>query len=104
MDEIVVKGQRATAIRGRTFLILTLKITNGYTRPIEIDTKDYVRLSVNGNRDEWLAPDIHNDPVLVQATSTKFTRVGFPVYDSDSDLLLRVGEIEGKKEFIELSI
>lgn len=104
MDEIVVKGQRATAIKGRTFMILTLKITNEYTQPIEIDTKDYVRLSVNDNRDEWLAPDIHNDPVLIQASSTKFTRVGFPIYDTDFDLVLRVGEIEGEKEFIELAI
>lgn len=104
MDEIVVKGQRATSIRGRTFLILTLKITNNYEQGIEIDTKDYVRLSVNGNQEEWLAPDIHNDPVLVQAASTKFTRVGFPIYDIDKNLVLRVGQIGKDKEYIELSI
>ena len=104
MDEIVVKGQRATAIKGRTFLIITLKIANDYNRAIEINTKDYIRLSVNGNQNEWLAPDVHNDPVLVQASSTKFTRVGFPINDSDNQLLLRAGEIEGAKEFIELGI
>ena len=104
MDEIVVKGQRATAIKGRTFLIITLKIANDYNRAIEINTKDYIRLSVNGNQNEWLAPDVHNDPVLVQASSTKFTRVGFPINDSDQELLLRAGEIEGEKELIQLSI
>ena len=104
LDEIIVKGQKATAIKGRTFLIFTIKISNEFNKAIEIDSKDYVRLSVNGNRDEWLAPDIHNDPVLVQAISTKFTRVGFPLNDSDKDLVLRIGEIDGSKEEIPLGI
>lgn len=103
-DEIIVKGQRATSIKGRTFLILTLKITNQHSQAIEIDTRDYMRLSVNGNEEEWLAPDIHNDPVEVQAISTKYTRVGFPINDSDENLLLRVGEINGEKERVELNL
>jgi hypothetical protein len=103
-DEIIVKGKRATAIQGRTFLILILKIANEYDKAININTRDYVRLSVNGNYEEWLAPDIHNDPVEIQAISTKFTRVGFPINDSDDNLVLRVGEIEGDKEEIILSL
>lgn len=99
-DEIIVKGQRATAIKGRTFLILILKITNEFKQAVEIETRDYVRLSVNGNMDEWLAPDIHNDPVKTQAISTKYTRVGFPLSETDRGLVLRVGEIDGKKEEI----
>lgn len=103
-DEIVVKGQRATAIKGREFLIITLKIVNEYEQAIEMDTRDYIRLSVNDNENEWLAPDIHNDPVEIQAISTKYTRVGFPINDSDKNLVLRIGEIGGDKEFVELSI
>ncbi len=103
-DEIVVKGQRATAIEGRTFLILTLKITNEHSQAIEMSTRDYIRLSINGNEDEWLAPDIHNDPVEIQAISTKNTRVGFPMSDTDSNLVLRVGEINGEKETISLEL
>jgi len=103
-DEILVKGQKAKAVEGRTFLLLTLKISNEFERRIEIDTRDYVRLSVNGNKDEWLAPDFHNDPVEVQAISIKYTRVGFPINGTDTNLVLRIGEIKGEKTEISLTI
>ncbi|KKQ25627.1 MAG: hypothetical protein US62_C0004G0020 [Candidatus Woesebacteria bacterium GW2011_GWA1_37_8] len=103
-NEILVKGQRAQAVSGREFLIINLKVTNNFSNAIQLSTKDYVRLAVNGNENEWLAPDIHNDPVEVQADSTKYTRVGFPVNSTDKDFILRVGEINGSKETIKLEI
>jgi len=102
-DEIIIKGKKATAIKGRDFLVLNLKITNDFNQSIEIDTRDYVRLSVNGNENERLAPDIHNDPVEVQAISTKLTRIGIPVDEKDSNLVLFVGEIKGDKERVEIN-
>lgn len=99
-DEIIVKGQKATSIKGRIFLILTVKITNDLDKVIQINTRDYVRLIRNGNPGEQLAPDIHNDPVEIQPISTKYTRVGFPINDGDKDLQLQVGEIKGTKELI----
>lgn len=102
-DEILVKGQRARAIQGRTFLILDLKITNTYNQGIQINSKDYVRLSVNGESEELVAADIHNDPVEVQAISTKQTRIGFPINETDEKLELKVGEINGKKETVKIT-
>jgi len=102
-DEIVVKGKRATAIKGRTFLIVNLRVTNDYQSAIEINTRDYVRLSVNNSK-ERLAADIHNDPVEIQPISTKETRLGFPINDSDNDLKLFIGEINGKKEELKLNL
>ncbi len=102
-DEIIIKGQKATAIKERTFLVLNLKITNDYDKSIQISARDYIRLIVN-NSSEKLAPDIHNDPVEIQAISTKFTRLGFPINDTDKNLTLQVGEIDGKKELIKLNL
>lgn len=101
-NQIIIKGERATAVKGRTFLIVNLKITNNYSKSIQLNVRDYVRLSLNGSA-EKLAPDVHNDPVEVQAISTKYTRVGFPINDTDKNLMLYVGEIAGKKESIPLN-
>jgi|SRR3989344_1279101 len=102
-DEIIVKGQKATSVKGRTFLIINLKLSNEFDRSIDINTKDYLRLSVNNNEVEWLAPDIHNDPVNVQAISTKFTRVGFPINETDKNIKLRVGEVKGEKTVVDIT-
>ena len=101
--EILVKGQKATAIKGRIFLIINLKIVNTLKQGINVNAKDYMRLTVNGNNNELLAPDIHNDPVEVQAISTKYTRVGFAINESDKNYVLRIGEIDGGKESIKLA-
>lgn len=100
-DSIYIKGRQARTLNDRTFLIINLKITNDYNRTIQLNTRDYFRLSVN-NSSEKLAPDVHNDPVEVQASSTKYTRVGFPMYNSDKNPILQVGEINGEKQIIPL--
>lgn len=102
-DEIVVKGKRATSVKGRTFLIVNLKITNDFNQPITLNSRDYMRLIVNNNS-ERLAPDIHNDPVEIQPISTKYTRLGFPINDTDKNLSLQIGEIKGKKELLKLDL
>lgn len=101
-DEIIVKGQKATAVKGREFLILNLKLKNDGNKAITINSGDFVRLSVQNNPD-WLAPDIHNDPVTVQSISTKYTRLGFPVNDTDLDFKLQVGETKGSKTIVDLN-
>ena len=102
-EEIIIEGQKASAVEGRIFLILTVKATNEHNQAIEISTRDYVRASVNGNKEEWLAAGMHNDPVEVQAISTKYTRLGFPIDENDKNIVLRVGEIDGEKEEIDIN-
>lgn len=102
-DEIIVKGQKATTTKGRTFLIINIKIKNELNKRLQINSRDYIRLSVGENNTEWLAGDVHSDPVEVQAISTKFTRVGFPINDTDRNLKLQIGEINGAKEIIDIN-
>lgn len=102
VDQIVVKGQIATAVKGKTFLVITLRLDNPSNQSIEANTRDYIRLTANNNN-EALAPEVYNDPVEVQAISTKLTRLGFPINTTDKKLVLHVGEINGEKTNIPLS-
>ncbi|MCL5970805.1 MAG: hypothetical protein M1450_04890 [Patescibacteria group bacterium] len=102
-NEIILKGQKASAVKGRTFLIINVKLVNDSDKQIIANSRDYVRLII-GNQKDLLAPDIHNDPVQIQAISSKFTRVGFPINETDKDLKLQLGEINGKKEMIKLNL
>jgi len=99
-DEIIVQGQKATSVSGRSFLVVNIKLVNELKQAVEVNTKDYLRLGVS--EQEWLAPDIHNDPVLIQAISTKPTRVAFPVDSNLRRFTLQVGEITGDKEKVEI--
>jgi hypothetical protein len=101
--QIIIKGERATAVDGREFLIINLQLTNASAQDIQVNTRDYVRLAINGMQ-EPLAPEIHNDPVETQAISTEFTRVGFPIDQSSKHLVLQVGEITGTKTDIKLNL
>lgn len=100
-NEIIVKGQKATAVQGRTFLIFNLRLVNETNQGLDIKSRDFVRVSIN-NEEEWLAADIHNDPVEVQAISTKYTRIGFPINNTDKDIKVQLGEINGDKEIFNL--
>lgn len=104
LKEIVVKGQTAQAAPGRAFFIIDLKITNGTKQGIQLNTRDYVRLATTAKPDEWVAPDIHNDPVEVQAISTKLTRIGFPVDDTTKNVKLQIGEIDGEKTYVDVNL
>ncbi len=103
-DEIIVKGQKASSVSGRSFLVVNIKLSNSLEQGVEINTKDYLRLGSGTEPTEWLAPDIHNDPVLVQAISTKPTRVAFPVNADERKFVLQIGEIAGDKEKVELDL
>lgn len=102
--KIIVQGKSASAIPGRIFMIFNLKIKNSIDKSLQLNTRDYIRVTVPSNPSEKLAADIHNDPVEVQAISTKYTRVGLAIDEEDAKkpIILQLGEIGGTKQVIEL--
>ncbi len=102
-DQIVVKGQPAVAIKGRVFFVCNLKLVNNSTTAVIMETRNYVRLVLDNSSDK-LSPDIHNDPVQIEPISSKLTRFGFAIDDTAKNLALQVGEINGKKETIDLHL
>lgn len=95
-DSIVIRGQQAYPVDGKQFLVLNLKLSNTETQRVRLDTRDFIRLSVNDSPDR-LAPAIHNDPVELQPISDQYTRLGFSVFLDDADYKLFLGEITEEK-------
>lgn len=100
---IIIKGQQATAIDGKEFLVLDIKLTNDFNKNIQVNSRDYLRLSIK-NKKDLLAPDLHNDPIEVDAISSKETRLGFAIDENSKNVVLHVGEIDGDKTDILLKI
>ena len=103
MNQIILNGQPYNSVAGKTFVILNLKLVNTSNQGIQFPTRDYIRLSTNKGHD-WYAADIHNDPVQIQAISTKFTRIGFPIDADTKNIWLQAGEVNGKKDLIKLNL
>lgn len=96
---IIIKGQPATARDGKAFLILTIEIDNSDTQKLYLPVNELVRLEEG---DKMRAPDVHNDLVLAEPIATKTTRIGFLVDDPKREFTLKVGEVSGAKQTIDL--
>lgn len=99
--EIAVAGRKAKVTGERSFLFVRLEIINHFESAVKVNTRNYIRLSVN-NQESWFAPEVNDDPVEVQSLATKITSVGFPMNDSDTNMKLQVGEPGGEKDIIVL--
>lgn len=96
-DQIIIKGKRATAVNGRTFLIFNLKLNNPHDESLFLNTRNFVRVQPVGSEDK-LAPEVHNDTVEIQPDSTKLTRVGMPVDKDQNTFTLFVGAVDDSKK------
>jgi hypothetical protein len=99
---IEIAGQKATAVGDRELVILNIELTNSQNIAALVNTRNYVRLKVNG-QDKLLAPDFHGDPVDLQPQSTQEVRLAFSIAEIDTDLILQVGELTGPKDLIQLN-
>lgn len=101
-DQIILKGQKATAVEGKKFLIINLKLSNTQEKRVKLDTRDYLRLTIEGSEDR-LAPSMYNDPVELQPISDQNTRIGFSVPDNATNMKLFLGPISEDKTEIDLN-
>jgi hypothetical protein len=99
--EVMIAGQKATAVRGRELVIVNAELTNSGNLGVMVNTRNYLRLTVN-NQDKLLAPEYHPDPLDLQPQSTKDIRLGFSIAETDENLVLQVGELQGPKDVIKL--
>ncbi len=101
-NQVIIKGQRANAVAGRTFFLVNLKLTNTSSQPIQLNSRDYVRIST-GNGKELYAPEMYNDPIIIQPISTEYTHIGFPIDSTEKNITLHIGQLTGPKTDIPIT-
>lgn len=102
-NQVLVKDQTFTAKNNKLFLIVNLEFKNDATLPLNILPGDLIRMSINSDKENKFAPDLHNNLVLVSAISTRVDRVGFVIPDTTKSFKLYIGELEGKKEEVSIN-
>lgn len=101
-DQVIVGDKTFTAKNNKLFLILNLELKNDATAPVNILPGDLIRLTIGSDEQNKFAPDLHNNLVAVAADSTKLDRVGFVIPQESKNFKLFIGELEGKKEAVEV--
>lgn len=101
-NRILIQGKPATARATKTFIILNMEVQNSTNDQLTVKPVDLIRLIATDGKS--FAPDVHNNDVIVEPISIKRTRVGFVVDENQTNFKFTVGEINGQKETIEVSI
>jgi hypothetical protein len=100
-NEVLVQNNPVRAREGRFFLIVNLELANESTEKLGFISSDIIRLAT-GENGKRLAPDLHNQQVLIAPVSVKSDRVGFVVTGSENmPLALDLGEFNKSQEVIE---
>lgn len=97
--KILIKGQPATARDGKIFLVVNMDLENQSSDRMYLPVYDMIRLQEG---DKLRAPDVHNSLVQIDPISSKGTRIGFLIDDKGRDFSLKIGELTGTKQTIDL--
>lgn len=100
--QVLVNDKTFTAKNNKLFLIVNLEYRNDETDHLNIFPGDLIRLSYGDDKETRFAPDLHNNLVPVAAISTKIDRIGFVIPDNEKQFTLYIGELEEKKEEVEV--
>jgi hypothetical protein len=110
-QDILIKGQPATAKQGSAFLVLQVELKNPSNERLVVAPLDLIRLIVD---DQKRAAEIYTEElpnirgsVVVEPDSTKVTRVGFVLTPeiASKKFKLQVGEVNSPdKQIVDLNI
>lgn len=100
-DEIKVKGETRTLPKGEDYLLLRLEIDNTTSEKLAITPSDLIRLEDENGK--LFAPDYHNGAIVLEPLSVKRDLVSFMTTAKDKQFSLRIGELDGEKEKIDIS-
>lgn len=96
---VTTKGKPVLAKEGNSYLLIYLQIDNNLINSLNVGSQNYFRLVDNEKR---FAPDFYNTQVLIAPISTKSDQIGFVVKADQKNFQLQVGEIDGKKDFVQI--
>jgi len=99
-DSILVTGQLATPVKGKTFLIINMEIENPYKVSLYAFPVDLFRFVRSDGA--LFAPSVHQGTVEIRAQSTKKSNIAFVVLPTDKKFTIEVGEIGQAKKTLEI--
>ena len=94
-EEVLIKGNRATARNEKVFLIFDVSLQNEGANVVYLNPLDLVRL-VEGDGSK-LAPQVHQGNIEIRPQSTKKSNLGFIVDQNRKDFTIQIGELDGEK-------
>lgn len=99
--EVLIQGKPANASGDKAFLILNLEFDNSDTTNKYIAPVNLFRLI--DEQGKKYAADIHSNIVEVAPISTKKTKIGFVINESQKKFMLNLGELDGDKTELEIN-
>lgn len=100
-DEIKVKGETRRAPRDFDFMLVRVEIENTLPEKLAITPSDLIRLE--DERGKLFSPDYHNGNVILDPLSVKKDLISFIVPKNTKKFVFQVGELDGKKEKVEVN-
>ena len=101
-DKLLYGGKPLTAKQGKDFVVNNIEIENTTKDRLSVRPVDFIRL-VDENGKNY-APDIQINALKVEALSTKKTRTIFIVSENSKTLKFLIGEINGNRETVEVTL
>ena len=100
-DSILVQGKRARPVKGKTFLVVNMEITNPHKVGLYAFPVDLFRFVRDDG--QKFAASVHQGIVLIRAEATKKSNVAFVVFPTENKFKIEVGDVNTKKETLEIT-